>query len=87
MIERLVARSLEHRRLVLLLVGLLAAAGGASSLRLRLDALPDTTGKQVVVLTRAPGFTPEEIERLVTRPIESAIGGVPELATQRSISR
>ncbi len=87
MIERLVAASLEHRRLVLLLVGILAAVGGASSLRLRLDALPDTTGKQVVVLTRAPGFTPEEVERLVTRPIESAIGSVPELRTQRSISR
>ncbi|HEY8427572.1 MAG TPA: efflux RND transporter permease subunit, partial [Sandaracinaceae bacterium] len=87
MIERLVAASLAHRRLVLALVGALAIAGAATSLRLRLDALPDVTGKQVVVLTRAPGLTPEEVERLVTRPIEAAIGGVPGLRTQRSISR
>lgn len=87
MIERLVAFSLEHRRLVLFAVGALAVTGAVSSLSLRLDALPDVTGKQVIVLTRAPGFTPEEVERLVTRPVEAAIGGVPELETQRSISR
>jgi cobalt-zinc-cadmium resistance protein CzcA len=41
----------------------------------------------VLVLTRAPGLTPEEVERLVTRPIEIALGGLPGLVKHRSISR
>lgn len=87
LVERLVATSLAHHRFVLALVALLVVAGVLAAGRLRLDALPDVTGAQVVILTRAPGLTPEEVERLVTRPIEAAIGGVPDLETQRSISR
>ncbi len=87
MIERIVAGSLARHRSVVVVVALAAAACAMSVTRLRLDAMPDVTGKQVVVLARAPGLTPEEVERLVTRPIEAAIGGVPDLETQRSISR
>ena len=54
---------------------------------LRLDALPDVTGVQVVVLTRAPGLTPEEVEQRVTRPLEVSLGGLPGASTQRSLSR
>ena len=54
---------------------------------LKFDALPDTTNNQVLVLTRAPGLTPEEVERLVTRPIEVGLGGLPGLVEQRSLSR
>ena len=54
---------------------------------LKFDALPDTTNNQVLVLTRAPGLTPEEVERLVTRPIEVGMGGLPGLIEQRSLSR
>jgi cobalt-zinc-cadmium resistance protein CzcA len=54
---------------------------------LELDALPDVTGNQVVVLTQAPGLTPSEIERTVTRPIEVAVGGLAGLVEQRSLSR
>ncbi len=86
-IERVVALALSRHRFVLTGVVLLAIAGVLGALHLRFDALPDVTGKQVVILTRAPGLTPEEVERLVTRPLEAAIGGVPELTSQRSISR
>lgn len=87
MIERLVQFSLSHRGFV---VGLtLAAALGALiyGQGLELDALPDVTGNQVIVLTGAPGYTPQEVERLVTLPIETGLGGLPGLQEQRSLSR
>ncbi|WP_141618976.1 efflux RND transporter permease subunit [Myxococcus sp. AB036A] len=87
MIEALVRWSVRHRVWVLVLTGVLALAGVAVSLRLELDAMPDITTNQVLVLTRAPGLTPEEVERLVTRPVEVALGGMPGLEEQRSLSR
>jgi cobalt-zinc-cadmium resistance protein CzcA len=54
---------------------------------LRLDALPDVTPNQVQILTTAAGLSPAEVERLVTTPIETALGGVPGLVTHRSVSR
>ncbi|MGE0786616.1 MAG: efflux RND transporter permease subunit [Sandaracinaceae bacterium] len=86
-IERIVRWSVERRRVVLGAVALLVVAGVIVGSRLRFDALPDVTGRQVVVLTNAPGLNPEEVERLVTRPIELALGGLPGLSDQRSISR
>ncbi|MCA9545607.1 MAG: CusA/CzcA family heavy metal efflux RND transporter, partial [Myxococcales bacterium] len=65
----------------------LAALAAVVGSRLRLDALPDITSNQVVVLTGAPGLTPEEVERRVTRPVEVALGGLPGVETSRSISR
>jgi cobalt-zinc-cadmium resistance protein CzcA len=50
---------------------------------LRLDALPDVTPNQVQVLTTASGLSPAEVERLVTTPIETALGGVTGLVTHR----
>ncbi|AKU92486.1 efflux RND transporter permease subunit [Vulgatibacter incomptus] len=86
MIERIVGGSVARRGLVLgLAAGLIMILAGVAS-RLSFDALPDITSNQVLVLTRAPGLTPEEIERLVTRPVEVALGGVPGLVSQRSIS-
>jgi heavy metal efflux system protein len=87
MIGRVVRWSVEHRVLVATATLLLAIAGGVVGGRLTFDALPDVTTNQVLVLTRAPGLTPEEVERLVTRPIESALGGMPGLQEQRSLSR
>jgi cobalt-zinc-cadmium resistance protein CzcA len=86
-IERLVGWSVQNRRLVALLVLLAALFGAVAGSQLRFDALPDVTGKQVIVLTRAEGLTPEEVERLVTRPVEMALGGLPLSKGQRSISR
>lgn len=87
MIEAVARWSVAHPRLVPALVLIAAVGAGIAGAWLRFDALPDVTGKQVVVLTRAPGLTPEEVERLVTRPIEMALGGLPDSAGQRSISR
>lgn len=87
MIERLVHASVVHRRWVVGLAALASLGLGVFAFRLSFDALPDVTPNQVQILTRAPGLTPEEVERLVTRPIETALGGMPGLATQRSTSQ
>ncbi|MGB5704776.1 MAG: CusA/CzcA family heavy metal efflux RND transporter [Polyangiales bacterium] len=87
MIERIVRWSVRKRGLVAVAVLVFAATGAVAGSRLRFDALPDVTGKQVIVLTKAQGLTPEEVERLVTRPIEMALGGLPGSESQRSISR
>ena len=87
MIEALVGAAVRRRRLVLWLTLALAAVAAVLCTRLRFDALPDVTTNQVLVLTRAPGLTPEEVERLVTRPIEVGLGGIPGMIKQRSVSR
>ncbi len=87
MIEALTRWSLHNRGFVLTLTALVLGIAGFFAVRLRLDALPDVTSNQVLVLTRAPGLVPVEVERLVTRPIETALGGVPGLVAQRSLSR
>ncbi|HXN82394.1 MAG TPA: efflux RND transporter permease subunit, partial [Myxococcales bacterium] len=87
MISALVAWSVRHRVFVLVATGVFTLAAAIVSSQLKLDALPDITTNQVLVLTRAPGLTPEEVERRVTRPVETALGGMPGLIDQRSISR
>lgn len=87
MIARLVDWSVRHRALVLGVTAACCVAAGVLAARLQLDALPDITTNQVLVLTRAPGLTPEEVERRVTTPIETALGGLPGLREHRSLSR
>lgn len=84
---RLVTWAARSRLAVLGATLLLAALALLASRQLELDALPDVTGSQVIVLTQAPGLTPKEIERSVTRPVEMALNGVPGLVEQRSLSR
>ncbi|MDP3503928.1 MAG: CusA/CzcA family heavy metal efflux RND transporter [Myxococcales bacterium] len=86
MIRRLVEFSVDARGWVTGITLLLAGAALVVGLQLRLDALPDLTNNQVIVLTPSPGLTPEEVERLITRPIEVALGGVADLVEQRSLS-
>jgi len=87
MIQAVVRWSAAHPRVVLPGAALFVVAAAIVSSGLKLDALPDITTNQVNVLTRAPGLTPEEVERRVSRPIESALGGLPGLTQHRSTSR
>jgi heavy metal efflux system protein len=87
MIRRIAYFSVDHRAAVAGVSLGLAALATVVGMRLPLDALPDLTNNQVLVLTRAPGLTPEEVERIVTRPVEVALGGVPGLIEHRSLSR
>ncbi len=86
-VARLVHGAIAHRVAVIVVVIVLAALAVMGVQRLQLDALPDITSNQVIVLTAAPGLTPEEVERLVTRRVETSVGGLSGVVEQRSLSR
>jgi len=71
------------------LMGVVAAAGyGFYSLaQIPVEAFPDLTNNQVIVLTECPAMGPAEVEMLVTYPIETAMMGLPKLLEVRSISK
>ncbi|MGE3513306.1 MAG: efflux RND transporter permease subunit, partial [Vicinamibacterales bacterium] len=85
--HRLVDLALRNSFLVLVLTAVLVATGLVSVLRLPIDAVPDVTPNQVLVLTQAPGLGPAEVERFITVPVETAMSGLPGIADIRSISR
>lgn len=87
MLGRLVRLCISARGLVLALLVLLLAAGGWAASRLPIDAIPDVSPVQVSVLTEAPGYSADEIERAVTFPLENALNGVPGMVQLRSTSR
>ena len=87
MLDPILRFSLQHRMLMLLLTLVVAGIGGWSLLRLPIDAVPDITNVQVQVNTTVAALTPEDIERQVTWPIETAMAGIPGLDHTRSLSR
>ncbi len=87
MLQRLIDASLSHRWLTLVALTLVAGAGIYNALRIPLEAFPDLTNNQVVVITEAPALPPTEVEQLVTFPIESALMGLPKTEGIRSISK
>jgi cobalt-zinc-cadmium resistance protein CzcA len=87
MLQHVLSFSVRHRWLVVLVTLAAAAGGGVALRRLPIDAVPDVTGVQVVVTTVVGGLGPEETEKLVTFPVESALAGTPGLVRTRSLSR
>ena len=87
MLSRLIDFSIHNRLLVFGAVFLMACAGLWSALQLPIDAVPDMTNTQVTVITSAGSLSPVEVERYITYPIESVMGGLPRLEELRSISR
>ena len=87
MLNAIIDLSLKNRFVVLLLAGLLVVIGIRSAMRLPLDAFPDTTPVQVQINTVAPELSPEEVERLITFPVEYAMGGLKGLEELRSVSK
>lgn len=85
--HRLIDLSLSHKFLVLVLTSVLIGVGIYSMGRLPIDAVPDVTPNQVLVLTQAPGLGPVEVERFVTFPVETAMSGLPGIVDIRSVSR
>jgi len=86
MMNRIVASSLRQRFLVVLMALLLIGVGSFSLRRLPVDAYPDLAPPMVEVITQWPGRAAEEIERLITVPVEREMNGIPRLSTIRSIS-
>ena len=87
MISRVVSLSVQAHWLVVFLAAIVAAYGSYELTRLPLDALPDITNKQVMINYAAPALGPEDIEKRVTFPIETAITGLAGVESTRSFSR
>ena len=87
MFDRLIHFSIHNKLIVGVLTLALVAWGGYSLSRLPIDALPDITSNQVVVYTVAPSLAAQEIERLVSFPVEQAMATIPGREEVRSFSR
>jgi heavy metal efflux system protein len=85
--KSLIHFALRRRGLVVGFTLALMAAGLYALQHIPFDAFPDLTGTRVEVITVAPGMAPEEVERLVTYPIESGLMGVPGAEGVRSVSK
>ncbi|MBK9168302.1 MAG: efflux RND transporter permease subunit [Bryobacterales bacterium] len=78
---------LANRWLVLIGLAAIVFWGVRTMLRIPIDAFPDLTNNQVVVITECPGMSPVEVEQLVTFPIETALMGLPRTQSIRSVSK
>src|SRR5215217_6493893 len=87
MINKILEFSMRQRAVVLL--GAFALLGGGiwSAMKLPMDAVPDITGVQVQVNTEVAALAAEESERLVTRPLEIELAGLPGVEEMRSLTK
>src|SRR5258708_2757409 len=86
MLSHLVRFALHYRLIVLVLAGLLLAGGMATVHEAPWDVFPEFAPPQIVVQTTAPGLSAEQVEQLVTVPIEALVNGVPAMRILRSSS-
>jgi cobalt-zinc-cadmium resistance protein CzcA len=87
MIDRVLEFAVRQRILVLMGALALLLGGFWSARKLPMDAIPDITGVQVQVNTTIPSLAPDEVENLVTFPLETALGGIAGVTEMRSLSR
>ncbi len=87
MINKVIEFSVNNRMFVFMATLLLIVFGLKSFQELSIDAVPDITNTQVQINTQVKGLVPEEVERMVTFPIEYSMNGIPGVETIRSISR
>src|SRR5438045_4077180 len=87
MLNRIIDFTLGHRWLVLMAILALLGAGGYALYTIPVEAFPDLTNNQVVVVTDAPSMPPTEVEQLVTYPIERVMLGLPDKLEVRSLSK
>jgi CzcA family heavy metal efflux pump len=86
MFDAMIHGSLRHRGLVIAGALLLVGVGLFEASRMPLDVLPELSAPSVTVVTEASGLAPEEVERLVTVPLEQSLNGLPGLRRIRSSS-
>lgn len=86
MIDRILEFSLRNRLLIVLFAVGILGAGTLALARLPIDAFPDVSPVLVQVITESPGLAPEEVEKLITYPVEVAMNGLPGVDHTKSIS-
>src|SRR5208283_3748876 len=86
MIHRIVQAALRQRFLVLMLTAFITVAGILSFQRMPVDAYPDLSPPMVEIITQWPDHAAEEVERLITVPVEIEMNGIPRMTVARSIS-
>ena len=87
MFDRLVSSVVKNRVLILLLMAVLVGWGIYSWRQVPVDAYPELTNNQVQILTRVPGMSPVEVEKLVTYPIEISMTNLEGVQDNRSLSQ
>ncbi len=86
MLEKLVEASLRYKFLVLIIFGVVAFLGWRAVVTVPIDAFPDVTPVQVNIYTESPGLAAEDVEQLLTFPVESGMAGLPKVQQIRSVS-
>src|SRR5499427_2584570 len=86
LLDKLIDFAVHRRAITLTATVLLAIFGAVTFSKLKIEAFPDVTNVQVMVITLYPGQAAEEIEKQVTIPIERSLGSVPQVLMQRSIT-
>ena len=86
MLNRLVEISLRYKFLVLIIFAVVAFLGARAVRDVPIDAFPDVTPAQVNIYTESPGLAAEDVEQLLTFPVESAMAGLPKVQEIRSVS-
>src|ERR1051326_3431914 len=87
MLERVLLFAIRNRFLVVLIILGVAVFGAFTLRRLPIDAVPDITNNQIQINTTFASFSPVEVEKQITFPIETALAGIPGLQSTRSLSR
>ncbi len=87
MLDKIIQFSIKNKFIILLFTLVLIAWGSYSVKNLPLDALPDVTNNQVQIITTAPTLASQEVEQLITYPLEQSVKTIPKVIELRSISR
>jgi len=86
MLNKLVEFSLQYKALVIIAFGVVAFLGVRAVNTIPIDAFPDVTPVQVNIYTESPGLAAEDVEQLLTFPVESGMAGLPDVQQIRSVS-